>query len=61
MSLYRALQWCAIHANKYHDLSDEMINSSPPSAAYMRQLIKSALVQIMAWRLFGGSENPVKF
>ena len=29
------------------------INSSPPSAAYMRQWIGSALVQIMACRLFG--------
>ena len=28
-------------------------NSSPPSVAYMRQLIGSALVQIMACRLFG--------
>ena len=27
--------------------------SSPPSAAYMRQWIRSALVQIMACRLFG--------
>ena len=29
------------------------INSSPPSAAYMRQWIRSTLVQIMACRLFG--------
>ena len=29
------------------------LNSSPPSAAYMRQWIGSALVQIMACRLFG--------
>ena len=29
------------------------INSSPPSAAYTRQWIGSALVQIMACRLFG--------
>ena len=29
------------------------LNSFPPSAAYLRQLIGSALVQIMAWRLFG--------
>ena len=29
------------------------INSSPPSAIYMRQWIGSALVQIMACRLFG--------
>ena len=30
-----------------------LINSSPPSAAYMRQWIGSALVQIKACRLFG--------
>ena len=29
------------------------INSSPPSASYMRQWIGPALVQIMACRLFG--------
>ena len=29
------------------------VNSSPPSAAYMRQRIGSAMVQIMACRLFG--------
>ena len=29
------------------------INSSPPSAASMRQWIDWALLQIMAWRLFG--------
>ena len=31
---------------------DGFINSSPPSGVYMRQWIGSALVQIMAWRLF---------
>ena len=30
-----------------------IMNSSPPGAAYMRQLIESALVQKMARRLFG--------
>ena len=29
------------------------VNSSPPGVAYMRQLIGSALVQIMACHLFG--------
>ena len=29
------------------------VNSSPPSAAYMRQWMRSALVQIMTCRLFG--------
>ena len=33
--------------------TDHYINSSPPSAAYMRQWIGSALVQIMACRPFG--------
>ena len=32
------------------------INSSPPSAAYMHQLIGSASVQIMACRLFGAKQ-----
>ena len=30
----------------------QYVNSSPPSTAYMRQWPGSALVQIMAWRLF---------
>ena len=30
-----------------------MVNSSPPTAAYMRQWIVSALIQIMACGLFG--------
>ena len=34
-----------------------LINSSPPSVAYKRQWIGSALVQIMACRLFGA--NPL--
>ena len=36
-------------------------NSSPPGAAYMRQWIGSALVQIMACRLFGAKplSNPM--
>ena len=34
------------------------VNLSPPSAAYMRQWIGSALVQIMAGRLFGTKPLP---
>ena len=34
-------------------LRRKWVNSSPPSAAYMRQWIESALVQIIACRLFG--------
>ena len=33
-------------------------NSSPPSAAYMRQWTGPALVQVMAWRLFGAKPSP---
>ena len=32
---------------------DQWVNSSPPSAAYMRQWIGAALVQIMVCHLFG--------
>ena len=32
---------------------DIVVNTSPPSAAYMRQWIGSAIVQIMVCRLFG--------
>ena len=39
-------QWCVVWCFPW-------LNSSPPSAAYMRQWIGSALVQIMACRLFG--------
>ena len=34
------------------------INSSPPSAAYMRQWTGSTLVQVMACRLFGAKPLP---
>ena len=34
------------------------INSSPPSAAYMRQWIGSSLVRVMACRLFGAKPLP---
>ena len=36
----------------------KLFNSSPPSAAYMRQWTGSALVQVMAWRLFGAKPLP---
>ena len=41
--------WFFAHATT----AQHLFNSSPPSAAYMRQWIGSALVQMMAWRLFG--------
>ena len=34
------------------------VNSSPPSAAYIRQWTGSALVQVMACRLFGAKPLP---
>ena len=34
------------------------LNSSPPSAAYMRKWTGSALVQVMACRLFGAKPLP---
>ena len=40
--------------NDLHTLTINIcVNSSPRSVAYMRHLIGSALVQIMACRLFG--------
>ena len=35
-----------------------LMNSSPPGAAYMRQWLGSALVQVMACRLFGTKPLP---
>ena len=34
------------------------VNSSPSSAAYIRRWTRSALVQVMAWRLFGTKLLP---
>ena len=36
----------------------QWVNSSPPSAAYMRQWTGSSLVQVMACRLFGAKPLP---
>ena len=51
---------CSNHHSTWAQLSNNffvqcisLINSSLPSAAYMRQWIESILVQIMACRLFG--------
>ena len=43
----------AVHRVNPWRRSQAQLNSSPPSAAYMRQWIGSALIQIMAWRIFG--------
>ena len=47
----QCLTWNKSCMKKYQ--KKKGINSSPPSAAYMRQWIGSALVQIMACRLNG--------
>ena len=39
--------------HEYNACPENFVNSSPPSAAYMHQWIGSALVQLMACRLFG--------
>ena len=44
---------CSLSHVSLHSHNRKDINSSPHSAAYMRQWIGSALVQIMACRLFG--------
>ena len=41
------------HLFRYHCIHNEGINSSPPSAAYMRQWMGLVLVKIMACRLPG--------
>ena len=33
------------------------LNSSPPSVAFLRQWIGSALIQVMAWRLYGAKPS----
>ena len=45
---------CTVKSFHYY----ETLNSSPPSAAYMRQGTEPALVQIMACRLFGAKPLP---
>ena len=47
--------------NRYYDdvfTNPFRIKSSPPRAAYIRQSIRSALVQIIAYRLFGTKPLP---
>ena len=41
------------HHKAWYMAKEDVVHSYPPSAAYMRQWIGSALVQIMACRLFG--------
>ena len=40
-------------ATKMRNMKSDYLNSSPPRAAYMRKEIGSALIQILACRLFG--------
>ena len=69
-TLLQAMAWC--HQAPSHYLSQcwprsvspygitrlQRLNSSPPSAAHMRQWTGSALVQVMALRLFGTKPFP---
>ena len=48
----------AFPAKLFIRLNHSLINSSPPSAAYMRQWTGPSLVQIMACRLFGVKPLP---
>ena len=48
------LSWSYLHGRERHTKS---VISSPPSAAYMRQWSGSALVQIIACRLFGAKPS----
>ena len=44
--------------NEIHIFLQHNFNSSPPSAAYMRQWTRPSLVQVMACRLFGVKPLP---
>ena len=46
---------CPVHSQKD---GSRGLNSSPPSTTYMRQWTGSALVQVMACRLFGAKPLP---
>ena len=62
---YEHFQWSRLGSEKFHFVSDvysltnitnstaTWVNWSLPSAALMRQYVRSALVQIMAWRRIG--------
>ena len=52
------LVWKYVWKYRHEMVSILCINSSLPSAAYMRKWIGSALVQIMACRLFGAKPLP---
>ena len=49
--------WCFCQCNVLSN-NHCSTNSSPPSAAYMRQWVGSSLVQVMASRLFGAKPLP---
>ena len=64
-TLVQVMPWCHLapsyHLSRYWSSSvrpysiirSQWVNSSPPNAAYMHQWIVSALLQIMACRLYG--------
>ena len=52
----QAITWAKVDPDLYLIISPSatvIFNSPPPSAAYMRQWIRSVLVQTMAWCLYG--------
>ena len=51
----QAVTWTNYHS---HHMASWWFNSSPPSATYSRQWNGSALVQLMACRLFGAKSLP---
>ena len=50
------LQDCSISIANALEILQSCINSSPPSAAYMRQWTGPVLVQVMTCRLFGAKQ-----
>ena len=54
LTCWCGMLWLLVHTVKKNDPGSQFrVNSSPPSAAYMRRWTGSALVQIMACRLDG--------
>ena len=53
ISMHLLTESLIINCGSYTWMISDYVNSSPPSAAYMRQWTGSALAQIMAWRLYG--------
>ena len=55
--MYTSITVMTVIISEFHG-PFQLINTSPPSAAYMRQWTGSALVQVMACRLLGAKPLP---